>query len=279
MRILNYNKLKVGLVFVGKFFNESTILCDSISSFVDKYECTPVTYNTVNGLPTGNDSPYATDTTPSVVKIGGLFQLFDSDNIPDNNQVQCLAAFKMAIAEINSNHTLLPNTTLVTAITSGLGFSGAIEAANTLISSKFGGTGVDIVIGSGNDIETAASNQVLAHSGLIQIHAVSKAVDLSQGSIYPWRIQTTPLASFQGRLLRKLVCDVIKLKRVSVFSINSLYGTKTLADFQYSGSACSISVESLSVVESGETNFFDVLQKATAAETHGCRNPCICDNF
>jgi hypothetical protein len=200
MKILNYNKQKGGLVFVGKFSDEGTVLCDPTTLNIDGYECSAVIYNTVDGLPTGNLSPFTLDTPPEVVKIGGLFQPFDSKHLPNFNQAQCLAAFVMAINEINNNPDLLPNTTLVFGIASGQGFSGAIEAANYFVSSEFGGSGMDIVIGSGNDIETEASNQVFAQSKLIQIHTVSQAVELSQGSSYPWRMQTTPLASFQGNI-------------------------------------------------------------------------------
>lgn len=139
------------------------------------------------------------------MKLGGLFNPFDGNNNPDIQQAQCLAAFLMAIDEINANKALLPRTRLVSGVVSGLGIIGALEAATQLTQKEFGGTGVNIVIGAGGDTETKATDQIFSQSQTIQIHTISQAVELSQGASYPWRLQTSPLASYQGKYLFTLL--------------------------------------------------------------------------
>jgi len=266
-KIFNYQPKFGGLALIGKFSDSGIVLCNTTMSVIDGFSCVPPVYNTVNNNPAGNYPPYTHLTTPAVVKIGGLFQLFDSNNNQNFLQAQCLESFIMAIEEVNANPILLPTTTLLSGIESGVGFTGAIDAARALISSKFGGTGVDIVIGSGDDTETQSSSEVFTRSNIIQIHTVSKAVEMSQGSIYPWRLQTTPLASYQGQMLRVVACNVMKLKRIAVFVIDNLFGAKTLADFENGHSTCEMKVVSTSTVVIGQTDFLAAIQTAKQAET------------
>ena len=199
-KIFNYNVTMGDLAFVGKYSDSGITLCDRETRLIDGFSCQSVVYNTVDNIPAGNYAPYSRDKTPRVVKMGGLFKPFDVNHLSDIEQAQCLAAFLMAIKEINANTTLLPRTHLVSAVVQGEGFIGAIEAATQLVEKVFGGSGVDIVIGAGNSIETIATNQIFAQSSTIQIHTISQAVELSQGESYPWRLQTSPLASYQGKL-------------------------------------------------------------------------------
>ena len=204
-KIFNYNTTIGDFSFVGKYSDSGITLCNSDSSFMDGIPCAPVTYNTRDNLPAGNFAPYSQETTPEVVKLGGLFNPFDGNNNPDIQQAQCLAAFLMAIDEINANKALLPRTRLVSGVVSGLGIIGALEAATQLTQKEFGGTGVNIVIGAGGDTETKATDQIFSQSQTIQIHTISQAVELSQGASYPWRLQTSPLASYQGKYLFTLL--------------------------------------------------------------------------
>ena len=197
-KIFNYDTVAEDLVLVGKFSDAGVTQCSTSSHLIDGVPCQSITYNTADNLPAGNLAPYSLESFPAVLKVGGFFKPFDAQGNPDPLQAQCLAAFLLAIKEINQNTTLLPNTNLVSGIVSGIGFLQAISAADYLVANEFGGTGVNIVVGAGDDIETEAMNQIFAQSKTIQIHTISRAVELSQGALYPWRLQTTPLESYQG---------------------------------------------------------------------------------
>lgn len=197
-KIFNYNASLGDFAFVGKYSDNGIALCDSKTRLLDGIPCQAIVYNTRDNLPAGNFPLYSQDTTPRVIKLGGFFKPFDDNNIPDKQQAQCLAAFLMAIKEINANKALLPKTRIVSGVVSGVGFIGAIAAATQLTQKEFGGTGVNIVVGAGDDVETLAMDQIFSQSNTIQIHTISQAVELSQGANYPWRLQTSPLASYQG---------------------------------------------------------------------------------
>jgi hypothetical protein len=197
-KIFNYNVSLSDFAFVGTYSDNGITLCDSKTRLLDGSPCQSIVYNTRDNLPAGNFAPFSQDTTPRVIKLGGFFKPFDDKNVPDIHQAQCLAAFLMAIKEINANKALLPKTRIVSGIVSGAGFIGAITAATLLTQDEFGGTGVDIVVGAGDDIETIAMNQIFSQSSTIQIHTISQAVELLQGESFPWRLQTSPLASYQG---------------------------------------------------------------------------------
>ena len=59
-----------------------------------------------------------------------------------------------------------------------------------------------IIALKGSDIETKASNNIFTNSKLVQIHTVAMDPSLAQGASYPFKLQTTPILSFQGNFLR-----------------------------------------------------------------------------
>mmetsp|Transcript_4056 Transcript_4056/g.5700 ORF Transcript_4056/g.5700 Transcript_4056/m.5700 type:complete len:681 (-) Transcript_4056:521-2563(-) len=111
-----------------------------------------------------------------IIKLGGYFNILNPANQSQFNveQAQSLAAFMMAVNEINQNKVLLPNFELRVAVRVSMpDFAGAIDAAEYLAtivtfpssdaSLKFvsqDNIGVDVVVGAGSDIETVAMNQI-----------------------------------------------------------------------------------------------------------------------
>ena len=206
--VMNFDESKMsnggdGFAVVGKFTSTENIgegveFCDISTGLIDGVKCQAVTYNTNDNSKPLSFAPFSTKFSPEVLKIGGLFSVFDQLGVADPLQTQCLAAFIMAIEEINNNSHLLPNTTLVTGVIGANDFLGSIQAATSLMIDYFGGTGVDMVVSTGDDIETAISSQLFSQNSIIQIHTVSQAVELSNGNLYSKRLQTKPLLSFQG---------------------------------------------------------------------------------
>jgi hypothetical protein len=147
-----------------------------------------------------------------VAKIGGYFN--DVINATageiNMNQAQALAAFWMAVNEINASPDLLPNVELQVAIRGGPGFSRSIIAAQDLLIAKFSkisrdfaylsesNVGVDIVVGAGSNLESEAADPYLGDSKITLIHTVAMDTQLTYGATYPYKLQTTPVDSFQG---------------------------------------------------------------------------------
>ena len=197
-KLYNYNAEAEDIVFVGKFSDDTVEFCNSSYRFIDGIPCKDIVFNTADNSRPGDTAPFSLQTLPEVVKLGGFFTPFDLESNPDPLQAQCLAAFLLAINEINRNKTFLPKTKLVSGIVSGAGFQESISGADYLAQKAFGGTGVDIVVGAGDDIETQAMNQIFTQNQIIQIHTIAQSVEMSQSALYPWRLQTTPLQSYQG---------------------------------------------------------------------------------
>jgi hypothetical protein len=60
------------------------------------------------------------------------------DGAPNISHVQCLAAFLLAVEEINADPNLLPNTKIRFAFRSAEGYSNTIYAVDELLRSVFG---------------------------------------------------------------------------------------------------------------------------------------------
>ena len=153
--------------------------------------------------------------TKRIIKIGGYFNVINPSNVSQLSleQAQSMAAFMMAINEINEGDTLLPNYELRVAVRSGTDdFSGAVSAAEYLsldvafqkyinpssIYVSGSHIGVDVVIGAGSNIQTTGMNQFFNGRQLVQVHTVANDPQLEVGANYPYKIATVPSSSFEG---------------------------------------------------------------------------------
>jgi hypothetical protein len=128
-------------------------------------------------------------------------------NVP---KAQSLTAFLQGINDLNKREYSLLNHSYEVAIRSGVGFNGAAVAAKQFESAIFkhqpssyvSGTniGVDIVIGTGDAIETECLNQYFNQKRIIQIHTSNTDAQLATGALYQYKLQTTPVDSFQGNV-------------------------------------------------------------------------------
>ena len=115
----------------------------SVSSYAG---CESPPYNTLdNSIPT-DVNPFAVMSTPQVVKIAAYFKPFDDEGNVDSFMVQHLAAFLMAVREINNKSDgvcddLLPHTRIAVSLLSPSGFISEEMAVAQSLSVDFGGSG------------------------------------------------------------------------------------------------------------------------------------------
>lgn len=150
-----------------------------------------------------------------IIKLGAYFNVINPLNTSQVNseQAQSLAAFMMAVHEINSDPDLLPNFELRVAVRSGTGdFAGAISAAEYLSltapfqyyenpSRKYiSGTnlGVDMVVGAGSNVETTGMDQFFNGRQILQVHTMANDPQLQTGANYPYKIASVPVSSYEG---------------------------------------------------------------------------------
>jgi hypothetical protein len=177
---------------------------------------------------------------PTEIRIGGLFAPYNSSGERDEKTIQHLAAFVMAIGEINDKSDgvaddLLPNTTLTYAIRGGRGIFETIKAVESLQAADFTSeatssirqpNGVDALVGALGDEETMISNRFMAHYRLNQVHALSTATELGIGSSYPYKAQTTPIDSYQGMVWQHIMCNYYKIRKFAVIATSDMFGSK-----------------------------------------------------
>jgi ABC-type branched-subunit amino acid transport system substrate-binding protein len=231
-----------------------------------------VVYNTADNSPPLSLGPYSDATFPSVAKVGLLFPFLDASGKIDDDGAQCLAAFLMAVREINNKtdgvfDDILPNTKLVVAVRSSYGYEAAVSGTKDLIENVFGGTGVHVVIGGGDNTETSASNMLLGSHRTVQIHTRAMDTQFGDGSLYQYKIQTVPVDSFQGMVIQNILCNSFGYSRVSVFATNDQFGMKATMEIG-EGTYCPIVKASVHSFFPGTKDFTsDILAAKDAGTT------------
>jgi hypothetical protein len=108
--------------------------------------CRLAQYNTADNVFPQDRPPHAMDAPPVVVKIAAYFKPMGDDGLPDPFMIQHLAAFMMAVREINNktdgvSDDLLPNTEIVFTLKSPSGLIGAEVAVDETMNYDFAHTG------------------------------------------------------------------------------------------------------------------------------------------
>ncbi len=206
------------------------------------------------------DTSFVGATVPSVLHIGGLFNPYDESGAVDPTGVLNLAAFLMAVDEINAktvDRTLLPGTTLKVAVAGGFLFEGAVQAAMDLREMTYPGgdsfVGVDAVVGTLPNVETAASDEMFVHPRVVQMSSVAASTDFTQKAIYPYRASTIPVDSCQGQALQDMICSLFQYRRISIFTTNTLMGAMGVAEVTDQG-YCELTVISVHTINEAPDN-------------------------
>lgn len=147
-------------------------------------------------------------TPPKTVRIGSIIPIFDinGDAQPISQYHQLLGSFLLAVKDINSDRTILPNTTVLIAVRDtrqnvGKAFFASLDLATT----AFGGRGVDACIGSTSSSESVAAATVFTQFSTPQISYASTSPLLSTKISYPFFARTCPSDAFQGAAMADLV--------------------------------------------------------------------------
>jgi len=264
--------------------NNGVHLCTDANMYYDnnKYRCHAPVFNNIESTSnmTSDRPPYTLGTikgvywkdsttsvsAPQVLKIGGFFKPVDTDSGTfDRQQAQSLEAFLMAIEEINADRSILMvngiKTRIVYSVQEGNQFAGAVNAASFLAEKTFGNTGVHAVVGAGNNVETMASNQMLKSHKIIEIHTVASDAALGDGVTYPYKLQTTPIDSFQGMVYQKIMCTDFKYSKLTIFATNDNLGSKATIE-SADGTYCEMHVLSKHSFRLGQTDFSEEIDNA-----------------
>ena len=205
---------------------------------------------------------------PKYIHIGGLFPVVTPDNTVNWDGFQYMAAFLMAVKEINDKKdgiedNLLPRTKIKISVGGSDGsYFGAVNNALYFEKIAFNGSGIDACIGANADTESNAIAQIFNVFDTIQISYGSTASYLSYLGPYPYFFRTCTSEAYQSVGLASMIKTVFGWNHVSTFSSTDSYGSDGLFLFKQEAAALGIEILSTHQFQSGQKNFAAIIQDA-----------------
>ena len=199
---------------------------------------------------------------PEFVKLGALFARFDLANRPRMQAQFDLAAFLMAIRDINSDKNILPNTIIkIAVVDSRVDPATSVFRTLDLIKTAFGGTGVDAMIGPGYSVEVVVSAAVAQLFEKVQVSYFATSTELSVKTTYRYFARTCPSDAFQGLAMAQLVAYYKWTNVVTLASTDS-YGAAGIKQFQTSAVSMGINILGSINFPAGTIDFKELIQTA-----------------
>lgn len=217
---------------------------------------------------------------PSEVRIGGFFPMFlPGSSTVDKNGIQYLAAFLMALREINNKHDgyyddLLPRTKIVASIRISKGndthpdFIDDVYDAIYVAAKAFNGTGVQANIATASNSASNNVAQIFNGFKLVQVAYGSTGSFLSYSTPFPYYYRTCSDDAFQGYALAEIISMHFHWKSVSVFSSIDSYGSDLFQQFSIRANQVGINIVSIHQFRAGLLDFTPLIQNCL---THGTR--------
>lgn len=128
--------------------------------------------------------------------IGAMLSPYNDNDIMNTDEIQALAAFKLAIEEVNADPNALPGYTVRGSFQSITTTASAITATLALTHTSFG-AGVDISMGTLNAATTIMAIEIFAHYLLPHMVLSDTDSGLSLTTNYPYHLRVVPSTSYE----------------------------------------------------------------------------------
>jgi ABC-type branched-subunit amino acid transport system substrate-binding protein len=192
---------------------------------------------------------------PSEVYLGGLFGGLVSGGNPIVENIEHLAAFMMAVKEINDKHDgvyddILPDTTIKVAIYDG---SALKTAASGMIgfTSAFNGEGVFGVVNALPTDQSLYVSELSTKLKIPMVLSVGQSGQLNEFKAYPYVSKVVALQSHQGESLQNLMC--LFARTIAIFVSSAEEDIQALNEFNEEA-ICTLHVLVTVVVRAGDTD-------------------------
>ena len=173
-------------------------------------------------------APAAADT----VRIGALYPRRRTSGLPYTSRSRRMAAFVMAVEEINNRTDLLPHTNLSFAVKDSKCSKGyALVGAHELVSEAFGGAGVSALVGAACSSASASAASYANLYSVPQVSPSSTSATLSDSVTYPYFARVAPSDALQSFALADLVEHQLGVSRVACVHSDDVYGAAGMASF------------------------------------------------
>jgi hypothetical protein len=203
---------------------------------------------------------------PAEIQVGGLFAPVAPNGNLYTDQAEHIAAFVMAINEINNktdgiHDDLLPNTTLTYAVRADQAMTGALTNALTL-ESLFGGSGVVAVVNALHNANALVVTQLFGTLKVMSLVTVTNSGQFDEAATYPYVANVRPLVSRHGMVIQNRICALAR--KVVVFAGTDPDDIQMMRQFQ-DESICELDILALISVRGELTDLSDEI--ATAKPT------------
>jgi ABC-type branched-subunit amino acid transport system substrate-binding protein len=151
---------------------------------VPSLDCREMLFNTADNLPPNGYPPYTFAEPPVYVRVAGVFNLYDKAGKPIKDQVECFAAFLMAINEVNNKidgifDELLPASKVVYEVAFGADYLGVLTSVGQMLYGYFG-RGLLGAVSALDENFGQSIDEFLANVDMFI--AKSKSLDVKQGT-------------------------------------------------------------------------------------------------
>eukprot|EP00736_Rhodelphis_marinus_P000467 Rmarinus@m.7904 len=185
---------------------------------------------------TGSDPPLDQLPQTAILDLGGLFPLYSSGEW-NRAGAHALAAFQLAIGEINSRSDILPDSQLRYAVRDTQDrASEAVARAGDLRKDVFGSSGVVAVVGPSSNDAAESVTVELAEDAILAMSYGATRSSLSDATRYPYFFRTIPALSYQVNVLEDLIIWN-EWKKIVLF-----YSTNYEAEFEAFMASTSVDV-------------------------------------
>jgi len=194
--------------------------------------------------------------------LGGLFNVFNVDGTSNPLQAQHLAAFLLAIKEINQNNTYFKDISFDYVIRSGYGTGGGYLAADEILNAN---QNVIAAVTALPDSETIGASTEFSYNEVVSISSNATTVDLTDGSEYPYNFAINPLKTYEGLGLKSFFCNSFTLQIIIFVTDDEPYLSKMRQLLE--DNLCSITVPAVYLIETWQTDFSTEILAALEEET------------
>jgi ABC-type branched-subunit amino acid transport system substrate-binding protein len=146
--------------------------------------CSDFEFNTADNTPPDGYPPYTQSTLPDILRVAGMFSIYD-ENLARQEQIECLAAFVMAIKEVNNKadgifDDLLPLTQIKFQVVLGSDYPLLISTANKFYKYQFS-YGVRGLVSAINSGISSSINEFFTNLKFFQVN--SKSTNVKEGIV------------------------------------------------------------------------------------------------
>jgi hypothetical protein len=202
--------------------------------------------------------------TPATVRLGGIFCPLSNSMTVFKDQAEHLAAFVMAINDINNKSDgiydyLLPNTTIEFAV----GFESSVATAATTaveLAASFGGQGVNAVLTPLANADSLLVAQLLNSLSTVSIQTWAYTSGFDLHATYPYVANIRPLVSRQGMAIQNMICNS-KARRIVIFAGMDNDDIQMISQFQ-DESMCELDIMGIITVRADIVDMSNEIEQA-----------------